>query len=63
MNAQNPSKHSQSFTDRFERLYHHYYKRMTLTAFVVLQDTFEAQDAVNDAFVAMADAFDDLQAG
>lgn len=61
MNAQNPSKHSQSFTDRFERLYHHYYKRMTLTAFVVLQDTFEAQDAVNDAFVAMADAFDDLQ--
>jgi len=61
VNAQNPSKHSQSFTDRFERLYHHYYKRMMLTAFVVLQDTFEAQDAVNDAFVAMADAFDDLQ--
>lgn len=61
MSVQNPPKRSKSGQDRFERLCDRYYKRMTLTAFIVLQDAFEAQDAVNDAFIAMADDLETLQ--
>lgn len=39
---------------RFEKIYHKYYKQMFFTANQILNDPYEAEDALQDAFIGIA---------
>lgn len=58
MTFQKPFDKQEDTAQRFERLYHRYHKRMILIAYVILGDSFEAQDVANEAFVTLSNEFD-----
>lgn len=43
-----------SHLPRFEKIYHKYYKKMFYTANQILNDPYEAEDALQDAFIGIA---------
>ena len=43
-----------SHLERFETIYHKYYKKMFYTANQILKDPYEAEDALQDAFIGIA---------
>lgn len=44
----------QQYCDRFEELYLQYRHKMLFVAYTILDDTFDAEDAVHEAFMAIA---------
>lgn len=51
----------QQYCDRFEELYLQYRHKMLFVAYTILDDTFEAEDAVHEAFLAIARNMSNLE--